>query len=236
MPVDNPYPEERARDGLLHALIGSVIEAVPIIGPAVASISNEVTRQAQARRVEEWGAMVTARLSALERAGLPVDVNDAEFLAAIARLQRAANETADAEKRSLLALVAANAGAWSTEPYARRGEYVELVSALSPAEIAVLAYCDDVKVPEGVDADISVGFGVSYGSIYLYTDRGTTDIRDWIEAGTGVPTSDAWRMYMAISTRGLLADPRAQSFDGPIPRFTTEFGHDFVEYLRNCLR
>jgi len=236
MAVDNPYPGERARDGLLHALVGAAIETVPIIGPAVSGLSNEMMRQAQVRRVEEWAAMVNARLAVLERAGLAADVTDPEFLAAVARLHRAASETADDEKRFLLASVAASSGSSMTQPYVRRAEYVELVTALSPAEIAVLSYCDDIRVPEGLEVDTSVGFGVSYGRISLLINGNEIDIRGWIEAATGVPTDDAWRMYMAMSTRGLLADPRAQSFDGPMQRFTTDFGHDFLEFLRTCVR
>ena len=176
--------------------------------------------------------MVSARLDALDRGGVRVDMADPEFLSSLARLQRAAIETADSEKRQLLAMAAAHSGPWSSIPYSRRAEFVELISSLSPAEIAVIAWCDDVRASDG-SPDTGEGLSLTYGGIYVVNDGEATDIRGWITSATGVSAEDAWRIFLAVSARGLLEDPRAQSFRSLLRRLTTDFGHEFIQFLRS---
>lgn len=234
MGVDNPYPEEPPYKGWAAAIIGAALQTIPIAGAIAAAFSAEAMRQAHGRRVEEWAAMVSARLDALDHSGVRVDVTDPEFLASLARLQRAASETANSDKRQLLALAAANSGPWSSVPYSRRAEFVELISSLSPAEIAVVAWCDDVRAPDGLQPDMGEGLSVTYGGIFIVNDGEATDIRGWITSATGIPAEDAWRIFLSASARGLLADPRAQSFREFLRRFTTDFGHEFVQFLRSA--
>lgn len=233
MGVDNPYPEEHPRKGWAAAFSGAILQSIPVAGPLAATVATEAIRQAQGRRVEEWAAMVSARLDSLERVGVNVDVTAPEFLSSLARLQRAANETADSEKRQLLALAAAHSGPWSSVPYSRRTEFVELVSSLTPAEISVVAWCDDVRDPDGSWPDAYEGLSLTYSGIFAVKDEESTDIRGWITSATGVPAGDAWRIFLAVSARGLLEDPRAQSFPALLRRLTTDFGHEFVQFLRS---
>jgi hypothetical protein len=231
--VDNPYPEESAPRGWLAASGLAIVETLPIAGPMLAAFGTEAVRQAQTRRIEEWAAMTGARLDAVERAVGKVDVEDPEFLASLARLQRAADETADVEKRVLLADVASRSGSWSEIPYSRRAEFVGLVAELTPAQIAVIAYCDDVAVPEGIRAMVTDGRGVTQDRIHLINDDGPIDLPLWIEMVTRIPRYDAWRVYRAMSARGVLKSVEADTFSGGMPRrFTTSFGRDFVRFLR----
>ncbi|WP_139327346.1 hypothetical protein [Microbacterium sp. RURRCA19A] len=233
MGVDNPFPEEHPHTGWAAAVGGAILQSIPFAGPIAATLTTEAIRQAHGRRVEEWAAMVSARLDSLERDGVHVDVTAPEFLASLPRLQRAANETADSEKRQLLALAAAHSGPWSPVPYSRRAEFVELVSSLTPAEISVVAWCDDVRDPDGLWPDAYEGLSLTYSGIFATKDEESPDIRVWITSATGVPAEDAWRIFLAVSARGLLEDPRAQSFPALLHRFTTNFGHEFVQFLRS---
>lgn len=238
MAVDNPSPRQSRALGYLQA--AGILAASATAGPAapiVASFLTEALGHDRGRNNDDWAAMTNARLASLEDHGVRVDATDPEFVAAVNRLQRASSETADREKRALLANVAAHSGSWSTVPYDRREEYVRLVSDLTPADLRVLAYFDDVATPDGIEATIDGDGTVEGARLYLSVQDRNLDLSIWCELVTGVPALDVYRMTRALESRGMMNPVSLPDLGrlGIRRRFTTEFGHEFLEFLRGTV-
>jgi hypothetical protein len=138
-------PEQQPGRDFLESLALSVVSQVPIVGPlSVAGIESALKAKQRARD-EEFLAFLSARVTQLEKAsGTPrFDPSDDEFVASANKVFAASRETADQEKRALLAAALAEAGSWSSVPYDARVRLLDLVIRLTPWHIRVLIFFRD---------------------------------------------------------------------------------------------
>lgn len=215
MTVDNPVPESSATRDWMVEIGLTALSAVPVVGPLASRVIAEQLRQAARERDLDWARMTNARLAMLEQQGVKIDAQDPAFLAAVARLHRAAAETADERKRALLAHVAAGAGSWSTFSFERREEFVEMVAELRPVHVQLL-----VKASERTPVDTA-------GNLYEADPRPLT-LTELGEA-TGVPNGDiVWVMQPLVSKKLL-----STHWVAPGDLVTsTELGEEFLKFLR----
>jgi len=215
MTIDNPVPEESRAAGWGTALGLAVIESVPFAGTLAAATIAERMRQTQRARDEDWAAMTAARVAALESQGAKIDVTDPQFLAAVAKLHRAADESALEQKRALLAHAAARSGPWSSTPGDLREEFVTLIAEFSTLHVDVLWRIHETSEQQRLGEPRSLQF----------EGRETTNRvaevlnqeRDVIE-----------RVADRLAQRGLI------EIDGTPAGYllqTSEFGHAFLQFL-----
>lgn len=210
--VDNRLPDDPRWSGWVVAGLLGLLSAVPGGGSLVSGIATEAIQRKQRERDLGWAAMTNARLSALEALRVPVDPEDEEFIAIFTRLQRAAAETADEEKRVILAQAAANSGSWSAIPYDVRAEYASLAADLLPVHIRVL-----VAMEHADQIDASTG-----GYLIPSADF------PWLASEAGLAEVDALRVAASVEQRGL-----GFRGSGPADRpRTTDFGRGLLDYLR----
>jgi len=138
MPEHNPVAA--ALQGATFGAIGSV----PIVGGIVAGVIQSALESSARARQEDWWATVAARLSVIEeQLGEHLQTDHPEFVSAAFRLTRAAEETADDEKRDRLASALAHAGPWSALPSDRRERMERLLTELTSREILMLRIVAD---------------------------------------------------------------------------------------------
>ncbi|MFG6401481.1 hypothetical protein [Microbacterium sp. P04] len=213
MAVDNPFPEQPRGRAWFQTLGLAAIELLPVVGPPATSLITEGMRQSAREKDAEWGAMVSARLDSIERAGVPVDVTEPEFIAAVRHLQNAAAQTADGEKLQLLARAAANAGPWSHTELSVREEYLSLVADLPAAHIKALALVDAAQEIPGPG------------------DGGTPPMPfDQFAKDLGGDRSLAQRLMIGLQQRGLFGTPL--NGVGDINIEITRFGAGLIRFLQ----
>jgi hypothetical protein len=224
-----PLPEQNAKKDIAIAAGLGALGDVPGLGWLVGGIEAAIAAAAR-EKDEEWLAMLAARVASSERALQDVvNFSDPEFLAGAHRLFRAAQETADDEKRRRLAAAAVHSGSWSDLPLDQRERMERLVAELSSREVFALVVMSD---PEGWlrehDPEALVTFrGRSTG--------GTLDVLDHAvreESGGKVAARSA---IESLSLRGLLDIPRAgmMTGQGSLQGRATGLGRELVQYLRS---
>ncbi|WP_143736340.1 hypothetical protein [Plantibacter flavus] len=120
-----------------------VISGVPVVGAIASSTIAAAVASKQRARDEEFWSWIAARVRMLERDREAFfDPGDDEFFAAVHRALRASRETADQDKRRMLAEAVVNAGSWSSVDLSRRERYLDLISTLTPAHIRLLRFLD----------------------------------------------------------------------------------------------
>lgn len=140
-----PMPEERPLVTVAQSTVLGIISSLPGLG-GVAGALQGIAQAAAHGRLEDWWAMVAARLSSLEVGVQRIaSLDDPEFVSALHRLTRAAQETADDEKRSSLAAALAHSGSWSSLPVDDRERMERLVTDLSSREVKLLRIIADPK-------------------------------------------------------------------------------------------
>lgn len=212
MTVDNPAPKDGGVARWGAAVLLGLLGELPGGSIAAAGLA-EAIQGAQRARDLDWAAMTNARLSSLEAAGIRVDPNDPEFVALFTRLQRAASETADEEKRLILAQAAANSGSWSTVSYDVRSEYASVAADLLPVHIRVL-----VAMERAMEIDASSGDPMVPSADF-----------PWVATEVGLSKVDARRIADYLEQRAL-GDAGGP---GPATRPNlTEFGRGLLHYLR----
>ncbi|QOD44293.1 hypothetical protein [Clavibacter zhangzhiyongii] len=137
-------PEESPAQSVAVAVGMGALGSIPLVGGMVAGGLSAVIAAKQRERDEEFWAWTAARVRALEErlAGV-FDPTDDEFFVAAQKVIRASRETADQEKRRLLAEVLAESGSWSDIPYDRRERYLDVVVRMTPWHMRVLSYFQD---------------------------------------------------------------------------------------------
>lgn len=113
-----------------------------MLAQAAAAYQNVVAVR-QRQRDEEFWAMLAARLTDVERIVSSIRAGEEdEFVAVAFRLAREAQETADEDRRAMLATVLANSGSWSEIPYDEREELLPIVVRLTPRQVSALQFLD----------------------------------------------------------------------------------------------
>lgn len=136
-------PESDPRKAIVQSTLLGLLGDVPGLGALAGAIQGAAEAASRARD-EEWWAMVSARLTSLaELVQAMVDFSDPEFVAAAHRLIRAARESADDDKREMLAAALAHSGSWSDLPRDERERMERLVISLSSREVFVLRVMTD---------------------------------------------------------------------------------------------
>jgi len=210
--IDNPVPEDDERSGWAAALALGLLGELP--GGSVAAAAAAHAIQRKQRELDlEWAAMTNARLVALEAAGVRVAPDDPEFVALFTRLQRAASETANAEKRLILAQAAANSGSWSPLPYDVRSEYASVAADLLPIHIQAL-----VAMERAMVTDASTGEYITASASF-----------PWVAEQIALAEIDARRIADYLEQRALGHAGGAGPADRPR---LTEFGRGLLSYLR----
>lgn len=142
-----PPPHEPGKD---HALftVKAAVSLVPIAGPLVSETLAHVVNTRQAKRAHEFDVAVATALTTLfEQSENQINVEEVvdsdAFVAAVTRAQRAASETASAEKRRRLAAAVSNAGDWAPFSVAEREQFIRLVEEFGALHIWLLHYFVD---------------------------------------------------------------------------------------------
>jgi hypothetical protein len=210
--VDNPFPQQPSRDGWFQAAAVSALSMLPVVGPFASALVSEGMRQVDRAQMENWAAMLRAELNDIAATRERIELNDPAFVSAVRRLATAAAESADTEKRQILARAAANAGAWSETELDTREEYLALLVEMPPIFIRALAIADAAQeLPE-------VGDGG--GPAMPFEEFSRT-------LGGDVPR--AQRVLISLQQRGLFGSPMGS---GTTSVEITRFGVGLLAFLR----
>ncbi|MGW9167922.1 hypothetical protein [Agromyces sp. NPDC055658] len=140
---DSGLPEQDVTRTVLTAAMLGALSEIPMVGGAASAAIQARLAAASRERDEEWFAMLAARIANLEvegrSRGETIDIESPEFIAAVHRMTRAAQETADHEKRLMLAGALASASI-STLEWNERERFIRLVSDLSPLHVRILGF------------------------------------------------------------------------------------------------
>jgi hypothetical protein len=225
MPESDP-----ARDVALGAALG-LLGSVPGLG-AIAGGAQAALAAASRQRDEEWGAMVGARLRYLEENGAPIDFSDPDFVAAVHRLSRAAQETDDERKRRAYAGMLANSGSWSQIPSEERERMERLVRDLSSREILLLLVFRD---PESWWEQIEAGGPARYRS-QTVMDGISGFINGHVGRFVGITPAQAKVAIDELERRGLASIPYNTSMapDGVLAKRSTQLGDQLLAFINSA--
>lgn len=222
-------PEESPSQTIARATLLGVLSTVPVVGGGVAGAIQGAAQAAARARDEDWWAMISARLTSLEReVQEQVRFDDPAFVAALHRLTRAAQETEDDDKRRRLAAALAYSGSWSSLPADHRHRMERILIEASSREVFLLQVFVD---PEAWLAKRDPGALTKYktmmvGSVGSFVDghlaKGDRDERLAIR-----------KVIDSISRRGLVDIPMDSTITGGgiLQSRATTLGTDFVRYL-----
>lgn len=140
-------PHEPSEDALAFAG-KTALNAIPIVGPMAAEALAHALDSRQAARRHEFDLLLARSLQdVLDQldGALTIEtvVNSDEFVAAVARAQRAAAETAGESKRRRLARAAVNDGSWAPFTRSERHQFVRLVRDFDDLHVFLLQYFTD---------------------------------------------------------------------------------------------
>jgi len=221
-------PENRPAQGIAVGVGVGAIGSLPIVGGMVAGGLSAAIASKQREQDEEFWAWTAARLRAVEgRLASVFDPTDDEFFVSAQKMIRASRETADRDKRRLLAEVLVESGSWSAVPYGRRERYIDLVVRLTPWHVRLLSYFRDPADwfrRQGLDQELSRLTG------------NITSIAQVMEQYV-VPESVPLRLLVADLEREQLVDaPLAtiMSGSGTVDSRTTTDGDAFLRFLNDA--
>lgn len=222
-------PEESNGKAIaLGAAFGALSE-IPGLGGIAGGIQAAVAAAARAKD-EDWWAMVAARVSAIEDdlGGGVVRYDDPEFLAAVYRLTRAAQETSDDAKRRAYAGILANSGSWSSVPSDERERYERLVREISGRDVLMLAIFRDPRAwlqrhdPTAVEK-IEAAIASSIG----------TFVQTYVAGADPGKIVSARRSIAELESRGLVAVPLNGMMTGAgvLASRITPLGNDLLGFI-----
>lgn len=224
-------PEASALKSVVAGSLLGVLSSVPLAGGAVAGAIEGAILAAARARDEDWWAMISARLLALEsEVQENVNLHDPAFVAAVHRLTRAAQESDDNAKRNRLAAAVALSGSWASIPPDHRDRMERILTSSSSREVFLLnVFADPEAWLRSEDPEAVAGYmNMSVGSIDSFID-GHLARRDDAEKTAVIEALDS------LSRAGLVSIPRSAMMTGSgilQPR-ATSLGLAFLRYLRD---
>ena len=224
-------PEHSAARTITQATLLGIVSGVPGVGGAAAGLLQGAADSASRARDEEWWAMVAARVSSLERDVQAIaSVEDPEFLAALHRLTRAAQETADETKRERLAAAVVHSGSWSSLPLDDRVRMERLIAELSSREVKLLTILAD---PRGWLEDVDPA------AVQMYENKPMASTQNFLDdhvSQNDLTEQAAVRSALeALQVRALVGAfdaARATTGSAVLQSKTTGLGWELVHFLR----
>lgn len=225
-----PIPEESPTKTIIQATLLGMLGDVPGLGGLAGAIEGSLAAKARARD-EDWLAMVAARVTLVEtQQEAMLDFTDPEFVAAAHRLTRAAQETADDEKRERLAAALAHGGPWSELPLDQRERMERLLAELSSREVFLLGVLSDPRgwLQENDPEAIATYDGQFTGSVQSFLDG-------HISKGDEAERAAVRSAIESLSRRGLVDVPvnTIMTASGTLQGRATGLGWELVHYLRS---
>ena len=220
---------------VVHSVVVGVGMAAASQVPGLGIVLGGIQAAIETRRQEvqdEYLAALAARVRWLEEQNdgtrfCPADPN---FYAAVNKLLRAAHESADDEKRRLLAEAAAGIGAGNAATPEQQERFIDWVARLRPWHIRLLVAFNN-----------PAGWIASHGGDPEKYERATvaslhTFIRDEIAGGDGELKGHLTDMVAELDREGLLTLPartlEATTTGSALMHIrTTEQGRRFLEFL-----
>lgn len=141
-------PAHEPAEELLAFAGQQALGVIPVVGSIAADTLAHALQARQAQRQHDFDVAIagalTRVLTTIHDAPAVEDiVNSDEFVAAVTRAQRAAAETASADKRRRLAAAVANGGSWAPFSASEREQFTRLAEEFSPLHIWLLHYFVD---------------------------------------------------------------------------------------------
>lgn len=140
-------PGERVWAERFKTLALAGLQMVPLGGGAIAQVVGDALAQKSRKRDLEFFEILAARLNALN---LTVEgwsaadaFDDDQFVAHSHRLVRAAQETANDEKRQMLAAALASSGSWSPLSEREVERFVDMVARYTPLHAMMVKYFEN---------------------------------------------------------------------------------------------
>jgi hypothetical protein len=225
-----PLPEQDPKKDVAIGVGLGALGDMPGLGWLAGGIEATIAAAAR-KKDEEWMAMLAAEVKAADKSIQDIiNFEDPEFLAGAHRLFRAAQETADDEKRRRLAAAAVHSGSWSDLPPDDRARMERLVTELSSREVFVLMLMSD---PKGW---LTERHPKAVAELERRITGGALDVLDmYVTEGDRAEKAAVRSAVEALVIRGLLDMPRPgmMTGSGSLQGRATGLGWELVHYLRS---
>ena len=141
---DEVFPNRSLARSALAGDATAAADQIPGLGILVGGIQAAIETRRQEVQ-DEYLAALAARVRWLENNGQKThfDPKDSRFYAAVNKLLRAAHETADEDKRRLLAEAAARTGTSATDTPEQQERFIDWIARLRPWHVRLLVVFDN---------------------------------------------------------------------------------------------
>jgi hypothetical protein len=228
---DEALPDRSVVQSVVVGVAMAAAGQVPGLGIVLGGVQAAIETRRQEVQ-DEYLALLAARVRWLEEQNGDIRFNpaDPDFYAAVNRLLRAAHESADDEKRRLLAEAAAGIGAGHAATPEQQDRFIDWVARLRPWHIRLLVAYDN---PAGWIAshggDPEKYERVTFASLHTF-------IRDDIAGGYGELKGHLTDLVAELDREGLLTLPvqtlEATTTGSALTQIrTTEQGRRLLEFL-----
>jgi hypothetical protein len=224
-----PLPEQSPTRTVVQSALFGLLSGLPGLG-AVAGAIQGAMQAASRSRDEDWWAMVAARVLSLEDdVKRFVHFDDPEFVAAAHKFTRAAQETADEEKRRRLAAALSHSGSWSELPRDERERIERALIDLTSREVLLLRILDD---PRGWLAGVDAQAALSYEQIIMGSFAGF--INEHVVAYSEIDAAAANAGIAELQSRLLVGTNLTTTVTGSsiLTPKTTPGGAAVIRYLK----
>ena len=224
LPLSENSPTKTVVQSTLIGLVGGL--------PGLAALAGTIQGAMQAAsrsRDEDWWAMVAARVLSLEdEVKKLVQFEDPEFVAAAHKFTRAAQETADEEKRQRLAAALSHSGSWSELPRDERERVERALIDLTSREVLLLRILDN---PRGWLSGTDANAALSYERVVMGSFAGF--INEHVVAHSEIDVAAANAGIAELQSRLLVGMNLATAVTGSsiLTPKTTPGGAAIVRYL-----